>query len=154
KPGHRFEAKWRRAVDDAGRFLDEWAALALGFHWQPSDIFGRAGLAWFCTGERVRAGRAGQCNHRLGAHIHSTTDKGCMMPRPCQRARLESGLKLDINRLARLGLVKPGAKTGPIGIGWTDGDGEQIAAAIVTADMRGPDEGWLHIKSWRQGGLD
>jgi hypothetical protein len=55
KPGHVSEAEWFRAVDDAGRFLDEWSALALGFGWRPSDIFGLGGLAWFCAGERVRA---------------------------------------------------------------------------------------------------
>src|SRR5262245_18617820 len=40
--------QWFRAVDDAGRFLDEWAGLALDFGWGPSDIFGSDGLAWFC----------------------------------------------------------------------------------------------------------
>jgi hypothetical protein len=55
KPGHVSEAEWCQAVDDAGRFLDEWAALALDFGWRPSDIFGPGGLAWFCVGERVRA---------------------------------------------------------------------------------------------------
>ena len=55
KPGHVAEAEWFRAVDDAGRFLDEWAGLALDFGWRPPDIFGPGGLAWFCAGERVRA---------------------------------------------------------------------------------------------------
>ena len=55
KPGHVAEAEWFRAVDDAGRFLDEWASLALDFGWRPPDIFGPGGLAWFCAGERVRA---------------------------------------------------------------------------------------------------
>jgi hypothetical protein len=55
KPGQVCDAHWFRAVDDAGRFLDEWAGLALDFRWRPSDIFGPDGLAWFCAGERVRA---------------------------------------------------------------------------------------------------
>jgi hypothetical protein len=55
RPGHVSEAEWFRAVDDAGRFLDEWAGLALDFGWRPADIFGPDSLAWFCTGERVRA---------------------------------------------------------------------------------------------------
>ena len=55
KPGHVAEAEWLRAVDDAGRFLDEWAALALDFGWRPSDIFGPSGLGWFCAGELVQA---------------------------------------------------------------------------------------------------
>jgi hypothetical protein len=55
KPTNVSGADWYRAVDDAGRFLDEWASLALDFGWQLSDIFGSDGLAWFCAGERVRA---------------------------------------------------------------------------------------------------
>jgi hypothetical protein len=55
KPGRVSEAEWFRAVDDAGRFLDEWAGLALDFGWRPLDIFGPDGLALFCAGERVRA---------------------------------------------------------------------------------------------------
>ena len=55
KPGNVAEAEWLRAVDAAGRFLDEWASLALDFGWRPPDIFGPGGLAWFCAGERVRA---------------------------------------------------------------------------------------------------
>jgi hypothetical protein len=42
------------------------------------------------------------------------------MPRPLQRVRLESGFKLDLNRLARRGFIKPGAITGPVGIVWTE----------------------------------
>ena len=55
KPGHVSANEWYRAVDDAGRFLDAWAELALDFGWRPSDIFGPCSLAWFCAGERVRA---------------------------------------------------------------------------------------------------
>jgi hypothetical protein len=42
------------------------------------------------------------------------------MPKSRQRACLQHGLKLDLNRLARQGLVKPGAQTGPFHIRWTD----------------------------------
>jgi hypothetical protein len=55
KPGHVSESEWFRAVNDAGRFLDEWAGLALDFGWLPTDIFGLSGLVWFCAGEMVRA---------------------------------------------------------------------------------------------------
>jgi hypothetical protein len=55
KPPQVSAAEWYRAVDDAGRFLDEWGDLALDFDWQPGDIFGPDGLAWFCGGERIRA---------------------------------------------------------------------------------------------------
>ena len=54
-PGQLSEAEWLRAVDDAGRFLDEWAGLALDFGWREDDIFGTAGIAWFSGGELVRA---------------------------------------------------------------------------------------------------
>src|SRR5262249_510689 len=55
KAGTCTETDWQFAVDCAGRFLDEWGAVASGFGWQASDVFGSGGLAWFCAGERVRA---------------------------------------------------------------------------------------------------
>lgn len=55
KWGNVSAAEWFQAVDDAGRFLDEWAEVALNFGWRSDDIFGWPGLAWFCAGERVRA---------------------------------------------------------------------------------------------------
>jgi hypothetical protein len=55
KPCDPSAADWIRAVDDIGRFLDEWAWLALDFDWQPPDIFGPSGLGWFSAGERIRA---------------------------------------------------------------------------------------------------
>ena len=64
------------------------------------------------------------------------------MPRTGYRVRLESGLKLDINELARVGLIRPGAATGPVGIRWTSDWGE-VAAGTITADMRGTDWGCL-----------
>jgi len=68
------------------------------------------------------------------------------MPRPCQRARLESGLKLDINRLARRGFIQPGAYS-ERGISWTNNyTGEQIASGLITADMSGQHEGWFRIR--------
>jgi hypothetical protein len=33
------EAAWLRAIDDAGRFLDQWASLAVEFGWKPGDLF-------------------------------------------------------------------------------------------------------------------
>lgn len=69
------------------------------------------------------------------------------MQRPCQRARLESGLKLDLSRFARRGFVQPGAATGPAGIRWTDDCTEgEIGSGFITANMRGTDEGWLRIQ--------
>ncbi len=56
------------------------------------------------------------------------------MPRPCRRARLEAGLKLDINRLARGGFISPGARSGPIGMRWAHSHGD-FTDGIMTADM-------------------
>src|SRR5262245_19350905 len=41
RPGTASAVEWFRAVDDAGRFLDEWAGLALDFGWRAHDMFGR-----------------------------------------------------------------------------------------------------------------
>jgi len=69
------------------------------------------------------------------------------MARPCQRVRLESGLKLDLNRLVRREYIRPGARTGPFRIWWTDGySGEKTASGIINADMRNPVDGWFQIQ--------
>jgi hypothetical protein len=68
------------------------------------------------------------------------------MPRACQRVRLESGLRLDINRLAQRGFIHPGALSGA-GISWTDSySGNEIASGIISSDLRGPYEGYLRIE--------
>jgi hypothetical protein len=68
------------------------------------------------------------------------------MPRPLQRVRLESGLKLDLNRLARRGLIQPGAQSGSR-ISWTNNyTDEQVASGFITADMSGLVQGWLRIQ--------
>jgi hypothetical protein len=60
---------------------------------------------------------------------------------------LESGLKLDLNRLARDGFIRPGALTGPIGIVWTDVyTGDEKASGLITADMTGTIVGWFRIQ--------
>lgn len=69
------------------------------------------------------------------------------MPRPLQRAALESGIKLDLNRLARRGFIQPGALTRPVGIKWANSDtGELVASGIITADMSGAAVGWFRIQ--------
>ena len=73
------------------------------------------------------------------------------MPRPRQRVRLESGLKLDLNKLRRQGLVCPGVKRGAV-IRWTNTyTGEVIAKGVMTSNMEGTYEGWLRIQL---GGVD
>src|SRR5215467_14657873 len=68
------------------------------------------------------------------------------MPRPRQRACLQDGLSLNLNRLVRKGFIRPGAATGPIGIKWTNSYlDEEVASGIITANMSGQ-EGWLRIQ--------
>jgi hypothetical protein len=67
------------------------------------------------------------------------------VPRPRQRTCLQQGLKLDINLLARRGLIAPGSATGPHAIRWINSDGEVIASGWISADMRSEIEGLLYI---------
>ena len=73
------------------------------------------------------------------------------MSRPGYRAQLETGLKLDINRLARNGYIRPGTVTGPVGIRWTFNYSDKATTGIITADLSGTAEGWLRT---RIGSLD
>jgi hypothetical protein len=70
------------------------------------------------------------------------------MPRPCQRARLESGLKLDLNWLIRQRVIVRGCTfRHPRGISWTNSyTGEQIASAEIMFNLEGAEQGWLYIK--------
>jgi hypothetical protein len=68
------------------------------------------------------------------------------MPRSRQRICLQQqALKLDINCLARRGLISPGSTTGPHSIRWMNSTGEVIASGWISADMEGDAEGWLNI---------
>src|SRR5690349_18644846 len=68
------------------------------------------------------------------------------MPRSRQRICLQEGLKLDINLLARRGLIVPGAATGPQSIRWVNSNGRVIATGWISADMKRGAEGWLDIQ--------
>jgi hypothetical protein len=52
---------WRRAINDAGLFLDTWGADAAPMHWSAGDLFDvpragrRGGLVWQLKGARVEA---------------------------------------------------------------------------------------------------
>ena len=68
------------------------------------------------------------------------------MTRPRQRLCLESGLRLDLNKLRRQGPVCPGVKCGAV-IRWTTTyTGEEIANGVITSNMEGTYEGWLRIQ--------
>jgi hypothetical protein len=74
------------------------------------------------------------------------------MARDGWRVKLENGLKLDLNRLARRGFIRPGAITGPIGISWTSSYWGQIGSALISADISGSFEGSFRIQlnEWDQ----
>ncbi len=72
---------------------------------------------------------------------------GNSIARSRQRACLQEGLRLDLNRLARSGFVSRGCKNGPKAIQWTNTyTGEIIAAALLTADLRDPATGSFRIQ--------
>jgi hypothetical protein len=57
-PGGVSEERWRQAIDDAGRFLNQWGNLADSFGWSPNDLFDAprddvTGLAWWIKGRTV-----------------------------------------------------------------------------------------------------
>jgi hypothetical protein len=68
------------------------------------------------------------------------------MARPRQRVCLQEGLHLDLNQLARAGLIERGAHTGERGIQWTHPQWGLIASGFVSADLSAPHEGWLRIR--------
>jgi hypothetical protein len=72
------------------------------------------------------------------------------MPRPCQRVRLECGLRLDLNCLARRGLIRLVAAGGPVGIRWSNGySGNEIASGLRISDLTRTHVGYLHIQIGR-----
>src|ERR1700724_672006 len=56
KPVRVSDAEWRQAIDDAGRFLDQWGKLAMELGWTAGELFdvpridGTCGLVWFIKG--------------------------------------------------------------------------------------------------------
>ncbi len=69
------------------------------------------------------------------------------MLRPRQRACLEAGLNLDINKLTRQGLFRPRGKVGPYTINWTNSyTGDVIAGGQITAYLESDYAGWFRIQ--------
>jgi hypothetical protein len=67
------------------------------------------------------------------------------MPRSRERATLEAGLKLDLNRLLRRGSIRRGAYARS-GIVWTEAySGEEMASGTITADLSDELGGWFKI---------
>ena len=84
-----FGREWRRAINDAGLFLDAWGADAAAMRWSAGELFdvpraGRpGGLVWQLEGERVEAlgadhGRAsdGRVIERRGILALGNKDRG------------------------------------------------------------------------------
>jgi hypothetical protein len=68
------------------------------------------------------------------------------MPKPRQRVCLQHGLKFDINKLARQGLLQPGAKAAPFMFRWTNNyTGETVATALITTHLLDY-AGWFRIQ--------
>jgi hypothetical protein len=61
KPMRVSEAEWWLALDDGGRFLDQWGSEAALWGWSEGDLFDisregqRGGLIWFLAGATVEA---------------------------------------------------------------------------------------------------
>jgi hypothetical protein len=61
KPMRVSDAEWRQALDDGGRFLDQWGNEAALWGWSAGDLFDhpregqQGGLIWFLAGEWVEA---------------------------------------------------------------------------------------------------
>jgi hypothetical protein len=68
------------------------------------------------------------------------------MSRSRERACLQSGLKLDINQLARNRLVRRGECFGPVQFKWMHPHEGEIARGSVTSDLRSATVGWLRIR--------
>jgi hypothetical protein len=59
---------------------------------------------------------------------------------------LESGLKLDLNSLARRGFVQLGGVTAGRGIRWTNSYWGEVASGTISSDMRSLQEGWFQVR--------
>ena len=68
------------------------------------------------------------------------------MPRNRQRVCLQDGLSLNLNRLIRRGVVRPGFSTGPYVIQRIR-SGEVIGFALITANLCDPATSWLRIQA-------
>ena len=68
------------------------------------------------------------------------------MSRARVRVRLQDGLKLDLNRLARRGFIKFGANIGLRGIAWTGSHCGEVAHGIVSAEMSDPHDTWFRVQ--------
>jgi hypothetical protein len=77
KPAQVSDAAWRIALDDGGRFLDQWGREAAQFGWTPAELFeARAGLIWRLHGESVEAMYADRVQLECGRVILRQETRG------------------------------------------------------------------------------
>ncbi len=67
------------------------------------------------------------------------------MPRRRHRVCLQDGLKLDLNDIARKGLIKFGANIGARSMAWSNSYRRTIASGVISADMTDPGHAWFRI---------
>jgi hypothetical protein len=67
------------------------------------------------------------------------------MPRARQRACLQDGLWLDLNKLLREGLGPPGKIPWPVEIRWTSSHSGEIAKGSITIQKESEDRGFLRM---------
>lgn len=68
------------------------------------------------------------------------------MSRPRERGRLEDGLKLDLNRLIRQNIIRPGAKWGAVVLLNYRYLDEEITTGKIAADMTYTRRGWRRLQ--------
>jgi hypothetical protein len=68
------------------------------------------------------------------------------MSKSRDRVCLQDGLKLDLNRLARNGFIRPGANIGSRYIRWSHSYWGNVASGVITADLTGDYQGWFHVQ--------
>ncbi|MGD0635668.1 MAG: hypothetical protein ABSA13_15580 [Beijerinckiaceae bacterium] len=75
RPKHIAELHWYRAIDDGGRFLDQWGNEAAALGWTASDLFNvpregqPGGLIWQLTGDRIETLSGGHARIGNGRSI-------------------------------------------------------------------------------------
>jgi hypothetical protein len=75
-------------------------------------------------------------------------NKDLPMPRPRERVCLQEGLKLDLNWLIRRGTVRPGTRSGPYLIQWTNNyTGEVVRLGEITSGFCSQEEGWFRFEA-------
>ena len=94
--------------------------------------------------EHLNRNPSKRCNSSLGSDDLSLGGGG--MPRPLQRACLEQGLRLDLNWLARNGLVQPGKWIAELKIRWKlESTDKEPSIGLLTSNMKGS-EGHIRIQ--------